>query len=277
MASPKAPAPRIVTSAIANCRPFAHCPAHSFPFLGDQMPTDQTGPHAKAATAENEGEALEWRDGIIPVSRRFDDPYFSLDDGLEETRHVFLGGNDLPARFAPGFHIAELGFGTGLGALVALMAWREWAGKAGVEAPLRFTSFEAYPMSARDMEAALCAFPQARAIADPLIAAWGQGAREIALPGMELLIIEADARAALPAWDGRADAWFLDGFSPAKNPELWGEELLQAVGDHTAQGGSFATYTAAGHVRRALANAGFEVQRIKGFGRKRHMSVGRKA
>lgn len=229
-----------------------------------------------AETAPQTGEALEWRDGIIPVSRRFDDPYFSLDDGLEETRHVFLGGNDLPARFAPGFHIAELGFGTGLGALVALMAWREWATGAGVETPLLFTSFEAFPMSAKDMDAALCAFPEAREISDPLIAAWGQGARKISLPGMELEVIEADAREALPHWNGRADAWFLDGFSPAKNPELWGEELMQAVGDHTAQGGSFATYTAAGHVRRALASAGFEVERIKGYGRKRHMSVGRK-
>lgn len=240
------------------------------------MPTDQTSAHNEPAAREIIGEALEWRDGVIPVSRRFDDPYFSLDDGLEETRHVFLGGNDLPARFAPGFHIAELGFGTGLGALVALLAWRAWADHSGVKTPLRFTSFEAFPMSARDMEAALAAFPTARDIADPLIEAWGKGAREIALPGMELEVIEADARAALPLWQGRADAWFLDGFSPAKNPELWGEDLMRAVGEHTAIGGSFATYTAAGHVRRALGAAGFDVQRVPGFGRKRHMSVGMK-
>ena len=79
---------------------------------------------------------------------------------------------------------------------------------------------------------------------------------------------------ALPAWDGRADAWFLDGFSPAKNPELWGADLMAEVGAHTAPGGSFATYTAAGFVRRALGEAGFDVTRAPGHAGKRHMSRG---
>ena len=83
-----------------------------------------------------------------------------------------------------------------------------------------------------------------------------------------------DARETLPAWGGRADAWFLDGFSPAKNPELWCDALMEQVARHTAAGGTFATYTAAGHVRRALAAAGFTVERRAGHGRKRHMSVG---
>jgi len=92
---------------------------------------------------------LEWKEGGTPVSRRFDDPYFSLENGLEETRHVFLAGNDLPARFAPGFHIAELGFGTGLNMLAALIAWRH----SGQKGALRFTSFEAFPMRARPCRA----------------------------------------------------------------------------------------------------------------------------
>ena len=83
-----------------------------------------------------------------------------------------------------------------------------------------------------------------------------------------------DARDTLPDWAGRADAWFLDGFSPAKNPELWSDEIMAEVGRHTATGGTFATYTAAGHVRRALSDAGFAVERIKGHGTKRHMSKG---
>ena len=91
---------------------------------------------------------------------------------------------------------------------------------------------------------------------------------------MRVEVIEGDARDTLPRWDGMADAWYLDGFSPAKNPELWEAGLLRAVGAHTAPGGTFATYSAAGAVRRALEAAGFTVERRPGFGRKRHMSLG---
>jgi tRNA U34 5-methylaminomethyl-2-thiouridine-forming methyltransferase MnmC len=216
---------------------------------------------------------IDWTDGAVPVSRRFDDPYFSLAGGLEETRHVFLAGNGLPDRFRPGFHIAETGFGTGLNLLVAWMAWRA----AGVAGPLRFTSFEAYPMAAPDMARALAAFPQAAAVAGPLLDQWAAGHRQLRLDGLEAEIILGDARATLPDWDGRADAWFLDGFSPAKNPELWQPDLLAEVARHTAPGGTFATYTAAGAVRRALAAAGFSVDRRPGYGRKRHMTAGLRA
>lgn len=87
-------------------------------------------------------------------------------------------------------------------------------------------------------------------------------------------MIIGDARHTLPAWDGVADAWFLDGFAPARNPELWEAPLLAQVAAHTAPGGTFATYTAAGAVRRALDAAGFDVARVPGYGRKRHMSRG---
>ena len=215
---------------------------------------------------------LEWRDGDVPVSQLFDDPYYSLENGLDETRHVFLAGNGLPDRFRDGFAIAELGFGTGLNALTTCQAWRT-AGAPGV---LRFTSFEAFPMAAEDMARALAHFPELADLAAPLVAGWAAGARDIALPGnMQLQVIEADARDGLPGWEGRADAWYLDGFSPAKNPELWGPDLLQAVYDHSAPGGTLATYTAAGFVRRGLADAGFEVSRVSGYGRKRHMTVAR--
>ncbi|MFN3294536.1 MAG: tRNA (5-methylaminomethyl-2-thiouridine)(34)-methyltransferase MnmD, partial [Gemmobacter sp.] len=93
--------------------------------------------------------------------------------------------------------------------------------------------------------------------------------------GLEAEVIVGDVRQTLPAWPGRADAWFLDGFSPAKNPEMWGAALMAEVAAHTAPGGTFATYTAAGHVRRALQAAGFQVTRSAGFGAKRHMSAGR--
>lgn len=219
---------------------------------------------------DEQPQGVEWKDGTIPVSRRFDDPYFSMADGLAETRHVFLAGNGLPGRFRDGFHIAELGFGTGLNMLATRLAWAQ-SGQTGT---LHFTSFEAYPLTAEEIDRALTAFPEARAIADDFLAAWSAGQRRIALPGLELRVIEGDARDTLPAWDGAADAWFLDGFSPAKNPELWSPELMAEVHAHTAPDGSFATYTAAGHVRRALAEAGFDVTRLPGYGRKRHMSAG---
>ncbi|SFI93044.1 tRNA (5-methylaminomethyl-2-thiouridine)(34)-methyltransferase MnmD [Jannaschia pohangensis] len=212
---------------------------------------------------ENLSSDLEWRDGT-PIATRFDDPYFSLDDGVAETRHVFLDGNDLPGRLRDGFHIAELGFGTGLNALVTAQAW---AGPGR----LRFTSFEAYPLGRDDMARALSAFPDLPS--EALLDHWP--AMRIDLPGMDLTIVPGDARATLPTWDGSADAWFLDGFSPARNPELWDAALMAEVAQHTAPGGTFATYTAAGHVRRALQDAGFTVERVPGHGRKRHMTRGR--
>ncbi|QHQ36039.1 tRNA (5-methylaminomethyl-2-thiouridine)(34)-methyltransferase MnmD [Algicella marina] len=214
---------------------------------------------------------LEWREGEVPISTRFDDPYYSLADGLEETRHVFLRGNDLPARFRDGFHIAELGFGTGLNALAALECWRA----SGVSGTLKFTSFEAYPLTHEDMARALAPFTSIADLAAPMLAGWGLGERRISLPRMELHIIAGDARDTLPVWPGQADAWFLDGFSPARNPELWEAQLLAEVANHTCPGGTCASYSAAGHVRQKLASAGFEVARVPGFGSKRHMTQGR--
>jgi tRNA U34 5-methylaminomethyl-2-thiouridine-forming methyltransferase MnmC len=215
---------------------------------------------------------IDWRADRVPVSRRFDDPFFSLEDGLAETRHVFLSGNDLPARFAPGFHIAELGFGTGLNLVAAALAWQA----AGIEGPLRFTSFEAFPLSGADARAALAAFPEAAPFAKAIAAAL-EGDGRIETESLSARIVLGDARQTLPAWDGAADAWFLDGFAPARNPELWEPALLQAVADHTAPGGTCATYSAAGAVRAALTGAGFEVERVPGYGRKRHMVRGRLA
>lgn len=214
---------------------------------------------------------LNWRDGV-PIATDFDDPYYSLDDGLAETQHVFLAGNDLPARFGGDFHIAELGFGTGLNLLVT---WKAWA-EAGRPGNLRFTSFEAFPMAQTDMKNALAHFPDIAPYAHNLFARWEPGAGAIKLPNGPLLeVITGDARQKLPQWSGQVDAWFLDGFSPVKNPELWGAGLLRSVGQHTKPGGTAATYSAAGHIRRSLSDAGFTVSRIPGHGRKRHMTQAR--
>ena len=225
---------------------------------------------------QNQQANLSWRSsdgaGDVPVSERFDDPYFSLDNGLEETRHVFLAGNDLPARFEGGFRIAELGFGTGLNMLTAALAWQ----MAGVPGTLHLISFEAYPMDASEMRRALAAFPELGSLRDILVTAWSQGGPIALSETVRLEVIIGDARETLPAWRGMADAWFLDGFSPAKNPELWGADLMGQVHAHTAPGGTAATYTAAGFVRRGLSDAGFDVERTPGLGRKRHMTRARR-
>ncbi|MGR3290101.1 MAG: tRNA (5-methylaminomethyl-2-thiouridine)(34)-methyltransferase MnmD [Paracoccaceae bacterium] len=216
---------------------------------------------------------LEWRDDFTPVSVRFDDPYFSLSDGLAECQHVFLAGNNLPDRFRPGFHIAELGFGTGLNMLASWMYWNN----SGLPGPLHFTSFEQYPMSLEDMKTALAGFSELGKLAKLFLANWPDANGKIVLPGLCLHVITGDARKMLPIWSNQADAWFLDGFSPVKNPELWTPQLMADVADHTTSNGTFATYSAAGHIRRSLGQAGFAVNRVPGFGKKRHMSVGTKA
>ena len=218
-------------------------------------------------TSPHQPPALDWRDETIPVSQRFDDPYFSLAGGLDETRHVFLEGNGLPGRFRDGFRIAELGFGTGLNLLSVLLAHQG-------PGHLHYTSFEAFPMPADDIARALTAFPEVAEVAKPFLSQWASGATVLLFPTLTATVILGDARETLAGWNGQADAWFLDGFSPAKNPELWSADLMAEVARHTAPGGTFATYTAAGHVRRALSEAGFDVNRQPGFGRKRHMSAG---
>ncbi|OUD09490.1 FAD-dependent oxidoreductase [Marivivens niveibacter] len=211
---------------------------------------------------------IEWRDDTIPVSKQFDDPYFSINDGLAETRHVFIAGNDLPQRFGGDFHIGELGFGTGLNFLTT---WAAWIAD-GSRGMVTFTTFEAFPMSLDETERALAAFPEIAPLADQMIA--GLRAGDTTFGNIRLNIVTGDVRETLPQSDLQADAWFLDGFSPAKNPEMWGANLMQHVYDHTALGGTFATYTAAGHVRKSLETAGFTVTRTKGFAHKRHMSRG---
>ena len=158
-----------------------------------------------------------------------------------------------------------MGFGTGLNFLATLEAFR----RSGTSGRLRFTSFEAFPMAPADLRTALAPYTDL-----PTDILKVPSLEELNGPDFELRVIIGDARKTLPNLTDEADAWFLDGFSPAKNPELWEVSLMNTVGIKTKPSGTFATYTAAGHVRRALAEAGFEVQRVPGFGRKRHMTVG---
>jgi tRNA U34 5-methylaminomethyl-2-thiouridine-forming methyltransferase MnmC len=132
-------------------------------------------------------------------------------------------------------------------------------------------------MAPDDMRRAQSRFAELDVVAEALAPLWTGGAQEIELPDLQFALVVGDARETLRDWRHAADAWFLDGFSPARNPELWQPELMAEVARHTAPGGTAATYTAAGHVRRALEAAGFAVTRCPGYGRKRHMTRARLA
>ena len=215
-------------------------------------------------------EKVEWSAGLVPRSARFGDTYYSKDGGLAESREVFLCGNRLDGRLQDGFHIGELGFGTGLNLLACLDLWNT-TGRTG---QFRFTSFEAYPLSWQDMQRAHSGFPELSALSRQLIVCIRRGESCFRLGDASVEIVSGDAREVLPECELDIDAWFLDGFSPRCNPQMWGLALLREVARNTRSGGTFATFTAAGWVRRNLALAGFEVVRQTGFGGKRHMLVG---
>ena len=213
-----------------------------------------------------------WSQNAVPISRRFNDPYFSLDNGLAEARHVFICANNLPERFGTGFHIAELGFGTGLNFLATWEAWE--ASRAS--GTLIYTSFEAFPMSRDDIARALESFPSLQDRTTELLSQWRTAGGLLDFGNTKLHVVIGDARQTVLRWAGMADAWYLDGFSPSKNPELWEEVLMKAVFARTKVGGTVSTYSAARAVRDRLEIAGFGVTRSDGFGRKRHMISGQK-
>ena len=224
-----------------------------------------------------------YRDGVLRADD-FDDLYFSTDDGLGEARHVFLGGNDLAGRIAaaPQFTIAETGFGTGLNFLAVMALLSSHASKQHQPGcQIDYISFESRPLPGAVMAKSHQAFPDLARHSHNLIAAlppqWpGLHRRDFLHGRLRLHLIYGDANDAVAKADFAADAWFLDGFTPAKNPQLWNQDLLTAIGRLTRAGGSFATFTVASAVRQRLAEAGFELEKRPGFGRKRDMLIGRK-
>lgn len=220
---------------------------------------------------------LEWRDDKTPVSIHFDDPYYSIDDGRAETEYVFIDANNLKNRWRDmkTCTIAELGFGTGLNFLETV---RHWQTIKPADASLHFVSFEQFPISKEELAKALFNWPELSALTPALTKLWQPSNNLTNLKfaaDITLSVHIGDANTLLPTLNFEADAWYLDGFSPAKNPELWNEFLMQEVGKHTVAGGTFSTYTAAGFVKRGLQSAGFNVEKIRGFGRKRDMLAGK--
>ncbi|MDR5863095.1 bifunctional tRNA (5-methylaminomethyl-2-thiouridine)(34)-methyltransferase MnmD/FAD-dependent 5-carboxymethylaminomethyl-2-thiouridine(34) oxidoreductase MnmC [Halomonas campisalis] len=215
-----------------------------------------------------------------PLSTRFADVYFSQHDGRAETEHVFLDGNDLPRRFAAWqtqrpFVIGETGFGTGLN---MLCAWACFDASAPSDARLHLVSTEKFPLTREDLARSLAAWPDLARRAQALVAQWPEpvaGVHRLWLDERVTLDLHfGDAAERLALLEGQVDAWFLDGFAPAKNPEMWHPALFRALAARSRPGATFATFTCAGVVKRGLAAAGFHWRKAPGHGRKREMLIG---
>ncbi len=217
---------------------------------------------------------IKWSADGAPVAEGHDDVYFSAQDGLAESRAVFLKGCGLPEAWAgrAQFTVAETGFGTGLNFLAIWQLWS--AHRPSPDAQLTFVSFEGFPLQAEDARRALAAWPQLAAEAGALLAQWPgpvRGVRNIVFPGagVRLVLHLGDIRDCLPQSAFRADAWFLDGFSPAKNEDMWGAWIYPEIAARSQPGAVLGTFTVAGAVRRGLSEAGFSVTKAEGHGRKR--------
>ncbi|TMU80218.1 bifunctional tRNA (5-methylaminomethyl-2-thiouridine)(34)-methyltransferase MnmD/FAD-dependent 5-carboxymethylaminomethyl-2-thiouridine(34) oxidoreductase MnmC [Pseudomonas fluorescens] len=218
---------------------------------------------------------LDWDDQGRPRSRVFDDVYFSDQSGLDETRYVFLEQNRLAERFAAlpadgRLVIGETGFGTGLN---FLCAWQLFEQHAVAGARLHFVSVEKYPLSPADLQRALALWPELKPLADQLLThyvAIHQGFQRITLANgrVTLTLLIGDALEQLPQLDAQIDAWFLDGFAPAKNPDMWTAELFVELARLAAPGSTISTFTSTGWVRRLLNAAGFKMKRTPGIGHK---------
>ncbi|AMS22956.1 bifunctional tRNA (5-methylaminomethyl-2-thiouridylate)-methyltransferase MnmD/FAD-dependent cmnm(5)s(2)U34 oxidoreductase MnmC [Pseudomonas synxantha] len=218
---------------------------------------------------------LDWDDQGRPHSRVFDDVYFSDQSGLEETRYVFLEQNRLQERFAAlpaggRLVIGETGFGTGLN---FLCAWQLFEQHAAAGAQLHFVSVEKYPLSHPDLQRALALWPELQPLAEQLLAQYiaiHQGFQRLVLGHgrVTLTLLIGDALEQLPQLDAQIDAWFLDGFAPAKNPDMWTAELFAELARLAAPGSTISTFTSTGWVRRLINAAGFKMKRTPGIGHK---------
>jgi len=213
-----------------------------------------------------------------PKSQEFDDLYFSADDGLAESKFVFLDGNNLPENWlkTERFVICETGFGTGLN---FLSAWKLFEETTKQHQSLDFISFEKYPLEAGKIGLYLQPWldlfdgrlQQLLTHYPPNIPGFH---RIILNERVTLTLIFEDVNDAIPKLVADVDAWFLDGFKPSSNPDMWSDTVFEHMARLSHKGTSLATFTAAGKVRRGLTAAGFSIKKVPGFGRKRDMTIG---
>ena len=225
---------------------------------------------------------VAWRDQATPVSEQFDDVYFSTDSGIDETRYVFLEQNDLPQRLrelaqrdGARLVIGETGFGTGLNFLAA---W-QLRDQLAPDCLLHFVSVEKYPLSRDDLGQALAHWPELAGYAEQLIQHYptltpGWHRISLCAARVEISLFLGDVLDAFNSTTATIDAWFLDGFSPAKNPDMWSLPLAASIARLSHPGTTLSTFSAAAQVREHFAASGFEISRVPGFGRKRHMLRG---
>jgi len=220
---------------------------------------------------------IQWKDDQ-PFSNRFDDVYFSREGGPAESKHVFLDNNNLPGRWqhTSSFVIAETGFGSGLNFLLTAMCWLK---DKGPKEQLHYISIEKYPLSKADLQRALGHWPELAELANELIEHYPpaiNGFHHIPLfdNRVSLTLIFDDVVNALQGLHARVNAWYLDGFAPAKNPDMWTSEVFDSIVKNSSPGTTFSTFTASGDVRRGLQAAGFEVEKVEGYGKKREMLRG---
>ena len=225
-------------------------------------------------------QPLEWRDGDMPYSPAFGDHFYCQTDGRLECGHVFLAGNGLPQRWQDNgdFLIGELGFGTGLN---FAETWRQWKLFRRNGQQLHFMSFELYLMRRGEIDRALSHWAEIDIERQALAAAWPETPEASVFLRLDdqtsLSVIRGHALEGVAAAQAGFDAWYLDGFAPSHNADMWSEELMRLVCEKTKPGGTFATYAAAGFVRRNLIAAGFAVERRAGFAGKREMLCGIKS
>lgn len=224
---------------------------------------------------------LDWQDGQ-PFSTQYQDIYFSRESGIAETRHVFLEQNSLAERWRqlqPGerFVVGETGFGTGLN---FLCAWQLWQQIAPPKATLHFVSCELHPIAPEELRRALALWPELASLSGELIDQYSEMARgwhrlTFAQGRLVLTLLIGDVADTLPQLQAQVDAWFLDGFAPAKNPDMWNADLYQTMAKLSAPHATFATFTSAGEVRRGLQSVGFQVEKVPGYGKKREILRGK--
>jgi len=227
---------------------------------------------------------LDWQlvDGIdVPVSKQFGDVYFSKDNGLLETRHVFLNGNDLTTRLADlkpfeYFCVGETGFGTGLNILALWQLWQQV--RPDNHSHLHAISVEKFPLSKVDLIRALNAWPELKPLADQLISQYPMpiaGCHRLSFPKerFSLDLWLGDAHDVFPVIEKTApvNAWFLDGFAPSCNPDMWEENVLNNIVRLSEIGTTFASFSVAGVLKRGLKNHGISISRPRGFKHKREM------
>lgn len=225
---------------------------------------------------------LQWSENGDLESLDYGDVYFQRGAGFAESDYVFLQHNRLQERFAQmshgAFSVAELGFGTGMNFLLTA---RLFLKTAPDDAHLVFTSIEKHPIE-KDMLAQIYAhWPDYADITRDILAGYPpmiDGFHTLLLAGgrIRLTLCFGDVADVLPQIGGAFDAWFLDGFSPAKNPDMWREELFPLIAERTKAGGTLTTFSVTGHMRRALKTLGFDVQKVKGFGIKWSMTMAQK-